>query len=109
MNPFLVLVGFQTLFSGISGFFGQSAQNKALEYNALIAEHNARLANLRAEETEKEGKRQELLHRIKTNQLRGSQKAAAAGSNVMVGEGSPADVLESTAVLGEMVFYCEDL
>lgn len=102
MNPFLVLMGLGTLFSGVSGFFGQSAQNMALEYNALMAEHNARLSNLRAEEVEKEGKRQELLHRIKTNQLRGSQKAAAAASGVMVGEGSPADVLQDTAIMGEM-------
>lgn len=98
----LLLFGAGAFTGGVGAFMGQSAQNQALEFNALMMEQNARLANMRALETEKEGQRQEMLHRLKVEQLKGSQRAAAAASGALVTEGSPMDILFDTERLGEM-------
>lgn len=97
-----VLFGAGALMGGVSAYMGQSAQNQALQFNAMMSEQNARLAEIRAKEAEKEGKRQELLHRMKVEKLKGTQRAAAAASGAVVGEGSPMDVLLDTELLGEM-------
>lgn len=78
------------------------AGNRAAEYNAKINERNAEIANLQAVDAEQRGAAAVKNLRIRIARLKGSQRAAAAASGVVVDTGSPLDVLQDTEFFGEV-------
>lgn len=103
-------VGIVSLISTAAGVFMQSqaarqqaeASNRANEYNAQIQERNAAIAEMQAVSAEERGAEAERLHRERVSGLKGSQRVAAAASGVLVDVGSPLEVLQDTAILGEL-------
>ena len=91
--------------TGVSAYAANQevkAANKAAEYNAQIQERNAQIADIQAKDAEARGAVEEKQYRLKLQQLQGSQRAAAAGSGVLVDVGSPFDVLNDTVSYGEL-------
>ena len=85
------------------------AQNQAAAYNAQVAqqnvaiqEQNARFAEERAADAERRGAIEEKQHRLRVGKMIGRQRTGFAGSGVVVGEGSPLDVVQDTAAWGEL-------
>jgi len=78
------------------------ASNKAAEYNAQISERNAEIAELQAVDAEKRGVIAESQHRLRMARLVGSQRVSAAGSGVVVDEGSPLEILQDADRFGEL-------
>jgi len=78
------------------------ANNKALDYNAQIAEQNAVVSEKLAEDATARGELAEYEARIKGRRLLGKQRVASAASGVLVDSGSTLDVLQDTAALNEM-------
>ena len=84
MGPTVMLVALAagTVMSMAGSIMQGQQQKSQYEYNARIAQINAREALNRSNET---ARRQ----RIELNRLKGSQKAGAAAAGVRAGEGSP--------------------
>ena len=85
----------------ISDFQETEAENKALEYNAQVAERNVTLLTEQAEGVELIGTRLEAENFIGSTVLAGQQKSAFASSGVKVGSGSAADVAVRTRDVAE--------
>ena len=83
----------------VLNFFGRRSatkdKQKALEFNAKVAEMQAVDALARGAEDEER-------FRMVVKGLIGSQRAGFAGQNVDVGIGSPVDVVADSAYLGEL-------
>lgn len=87
--------------STYSAYRQAEAQNDAAEYNERVAKRNNEIAEIQALDAERRGKIEEKQHRLRVSRLLGAQRAAAAGSGVVVDTGSPLAMLEDTAMLGE--------
>jgi hypothetical protein len=77
------------------------AQNQALDYNARVAEQNAQLSQMQADDANRRGEEDARRQRAKAAALRSDQRAAFAASGVMVDSTSALDVLEDAARWGE--------
>jgi len=101
---------FAGLLAQIVGVGAQAAgaytQSQALraqgDYQKQIADQNAATARLQAEDAIKRGERESHLIRMRTRQLRGSQRAAFAAQGVDVDTGSAADLQADTVALGAL-------
>ena len=85
-----------------SGYRQAQLGNAQKRQQAAIAEMNADTAELEGDLALKSGFRLEHESRRQTAQLIGVQRGAMASSGFAVGEGSFGDILEGTAVLGEV-------
>jgi len=81
---------------------GAKASQMQLRFNADIADINARMSESAAQSTLLAGQREEQKSRIATANLKGTQRASMAANGVDLGEGSAAQILTSTDVLGEI-------
>lgn len=85
--------------------FGQKTQGDSeaqrLNFNAQVAEDNAKNAEYAAADAKSRGAREERKHRQKVKLLAGQQKAAYGASGVDVNVGAPADIVEETYLHGE--------
>lgn len=89
--------------SGAAGaYYGASSQKTAYNAAADTAETNTHIAELRAQSQLKSGEREEQKHRLATANLKGTQRAALAANGVDLGEGSAAQILAGTDVVGEI-------
>lgn len=85
------------------GQYQQSkAQNAAAEYNARLAERNAKQAELEAQYALDVGKVEENKQRLQTKQLLGAQRAASASGGLLADSGSNLDLNLDTAGFGEL-------
>lgn len=85
------------------GAFGSSyGQRQNLRAQADIADINATTAERSAQSALFAGQREEQRSSLATANLKGTQKAALAASGVDLGEGSAAQILTSTDVMGEV-------
>lgn len=86
--------------SAYASYRQQQAQNAALEYNARVADVNARLAEQQAEQAAVRGARAERELRAGARQLEGAQRVGFAAAGVTPGGGSPlaaaTDVIRGT-------------
>lgn len=80
---------------------GQAAKSAA-KSDAKIANHNAVLANRKAEDARTRGAQEGRAKQIQTMQLLGLQRAAAAGAGVQVDSGSALKLTEDTAMFGKL-------
>lgn len=95
-----------TVAGGFLQMAGQQAagaqQANSLRYQADVDRNNAILADRQAADAIDRGKNDEMMHRIKIGQLKGTQLNAFAKNGVTLDSGSPLDVLSDTAQVGEL-------
>lgn len=97
-----MMAGAGALNSALSAQSQARAQKSGLAFQADMDDINARQTERQAESSLAAGQAQEQRSRLETAQLKGSQRAAFAANGVDVGEGSAAQVLTSTDVMGEI-------
>lgn len=94
-----------TLLGGLLGAKGSydsaKASKQAYAIQASIARQNAMIAGQQARIALANGQTAEGNVRLRTAQVFGAQRAAMAANGVDLGEGSPSDVLTTTAFMGE--------
>ncbi|WP_420997594.1 virion core protein, T7 gp14 family [Cupriavidus sp. 30B13] len=79
-----------------------AGQQTVARYNASVADRNAGLAELQAQDAERQGVTQEMRLRQQTAQLRGKQRAATAANGVSLAEGSPVNIAASTEYMRDV-------
>ena len=88
---------------GAIGAWGAaSAQKNSLNYQANIADLNARMSETQAQGTLLTGERQAQQSMLQTAQLKSTQRATMAANGVDLGVGSASNVLTSTDVMGQI-------
>ena len=88
--------------SGIASY-QQGKQQKAMyNYQAQVAQENAKIAENNAKMERQQGIEEARLQRMKTLQHVGSQQTAMAANGIDVTQGTPLDVIEDTAAMGEL-------
>ena len=92
-----VAVGVQT----VSATQQARVENKALRFNAAVAERDAAVSEQQAADASERGMIAEKQHRLRISGLQSTQRSLFAASGVQVGAGSPLDVAASTAFAGE--------
>lgn len=81
----------------------QGKQQQAMyNYQAKVAEENAKIANKNAATERQTGIEEARLQRMKTLQAVGSQQAAMAANGMDVTQGTSLDIIEDTAAMGEL-------
>lgn len=101
----LVGAGFQGFGAGSSAagaFFGADAQKTSLKATAQTAEANARIMELAAQSEIMAGQRREQSERLKTANMKGTQKVAFAANGVDISSDSAVNVLTTTDTFGEI-------
>lgn len=78
------------------------AQQNMYNYQAAVNRNNAIMANWQAEDAIKRGREEEDQHRLKVQQIKGTQRAAFADRGVDLGSENVSDTLADTAFLGEL-------
>ncbi len=96
---------FTSVLGAATSAYGQRLQGEAearrLQFNANVAEDNAKNAEYGAEDAIKRGKHEERKYRQRVNLFIGKQRAAFGGSGVDVTTGAPADVIAESIRHGE--------
>lgn len=98
----LTMQGGGAISSGIGAYYGAQSQKSSLELSANLADINARVAESAAQQTLLTGQREEQRSMIATANLKGTQRASLAANGVDLGEGSAANILTTTDVMGEV-------
>ena len=81
----------------------QGKQQQAMyNYQAKVAEENAKIANKNAATERQTGIEEARLQRMKTLQVVGSQQTAMAANGMDVTQGTSLDIIEDTAAMGEL-------
>lgn len=80
---------------------GQAAMNAA-KYNAQVAEMNAKISDKKAADALERGRLEEQKKRMEVAGIKGRQLAAMGANNVDVSFGSPLEMINDTAYMGEM-------
>jgi hypothetical protein len=88
--------------SAVGAYYGAKSQKQSLEFQANMADINARMSESAAQSTLLTGQREEQRSQIATANLKGSQRASLAANGVDLGEGSAANILTTTDVMGEI-------
>jgi hypothetical protein len=78
------------------------AQNKANSYNAAIQNRNAEIANIEADQALQRGQVAVNQHNMAVKGMIGKQRADAAGSGLLIDDGSNLDVVSDTAGYGKL-------
>lgn len=88
---------------GITSSIQQGEQQQAYyNYQAQVAQENAKIAQSNAALERQQGIEESRLQRIKTAQAIGSQQTAMAANGIDVTQGTALDVIEDTAAMGEL-------
>mgnify|MGYP000869388428 FL=1 len=88
--------------NGVGAYYGAKSQKSSLEFQAQMDDINARLAESSAQTIMFQGQREEQRSRLQTAQMKSAQRVALAANGVDLTEGSAAEILTSTDVLGEV-------
>ncbi len=100
-GPAAAVAGIAVLGAGLA-FGKQDAANQANEYNARVAENNARVADIQASQAVERGRISSVQSRLQTKRLIGQQRSAFGASGALVDEGSSLDAVLDTASFGEV-------
>ena len=88
---------------GVVSSVQQGKQQQAMyNYQAKVAEENAKIAQKNAATERQTGIEEARLQRIKTLQAVGSQQTAMAANGMDVTQGTSLDIIEDTAAMGEL-------
>lgn len=85
-----------------SGIVSAKSQIDAGNYAAKVAENNAKVADIRAQEELRKGAQEDLQQRWKIRALAGKQATAIGANNVVGSTGTALDILGETAMFGEV-------
>ena len=88
--------------SAVSSYSQGKQQQAMYNYEAKVAEENAKIAQKNAATERQTGIEEARLQRIKTLQAIGSQKTAMAANGMDVTQGTSLDIIEDTAAMGEL-------
>ena len=88
--------------SAIGGFFSAKTQKYQLKSQAIIADTNARIAELGAQSALAQGEHQINDLTLQAGQLKSKQRVALAANGVDLGEGSAAEIQASTEIMKEV-------
>ncbi|MFJ1253425.1 hypothetical protein [Cupriavidus sp. CuC1] len=88
--------------STVGSYFSSQTQKAALGTQADAADINARMAESSAQSALYQGQQQEIAARMRTAQLKSTQRTAMAANGVDLGSGSAVNVLTSTDTMGEI-------
>lgn len=94
-----VLSGFANTVGSVASV---SAQRAAASYQASMLDLNAQMAERNAQGELMRGQREEQSVRLRTAQLKSSQRVALAANGLDLGQGTANDILTSTDVMGEI-------
>lgn len=86
----------------ISSYYGAKSQKMSLEYEAALAEINAKVSESNARASLLAGEREQQAFQLATAQLKSTQKTALAGGGIDLTSDTAADLLTSTDYMGEM-------
>jgi hypothetical protein len=98
----LTMQGTGAASSALGAYYGAQSQKQSLELTANLADINARMSESAAQQTLLTGQREEQKSRIATANLKGTQRASMAANGIDLGEGTAANVLTTTDVMGEI-------
>lgn len=104
MSMVMAAVGLQATGAAantVGAYYGAKSQKSSLEFQAQLDDINARLAESSAQTILFQGQREEQRSRLQTAQMKSAQRVALAANGVDLTEGSAAEILTSTDVLGE--------
>lgn len=101
VGSFNIMQGLGVGMSMMGAYRQGVAQQGAINYEAQVAQNNAKIAEYQASQEKIIGEQQEQTQRLKTAQVFGDQRAAMAANGVDLGEGSPNEVLATTKFTGE--------
>lgn len=91
--------------AALSGFgaYGQAkAANAQADYNASVADNNAKTAAYQAEEAQRRGEEDAINQNRKTAQLRGEQRATMAAHGLDLTYGTPQSLIDQTDYFGQV-------
>lgn len=88
--------------SAIGAWGAASSQKNSLNFQADIADINARMSESQAQATLLTGQKQAQQSMLQTAQLKSTQRAGMAANGLDLGVGSAANVLNSTEVMGQI-------
>lgn len=87
---------------GVGAFYGARSEARQLEHSANIADMNAKLSDMAADQTIKQGQREAQKSRFETTNTREAALAAYAGNGIALDSATVARVITSSDVLGEI-------
>lgn len=88
---------------GVTSSIQQGNSQQAMyNYQAQVAEKNAKIAEMNAAQERQSGLEEARLKRIKTLQNIGNQQVAMAGNGIDITQGTALDTIEDTAQFGEL-------
>lgn len=91
------------MLSGMFGsFFSAKAQKYQLQTQAIMADTNARIAEMGAESALMQGEREVGNLTMRAGQLKSTQRAAMAANGIDLGVGNAAETLASTDIMKEV-------
>lgn len=88
--------------SAIGAYYSAASQKSQLRFQAQMAELNAAQAEKAAQQTLRAGQFEEQATRMRTAQLKSTQRASMAANGIDLGSGSALQVLTSTDYMGEV-------
>lgn len=89
-------------YSTVGSFYAAQSQKTALDGQAAVDDINARTAESTAESALYQGQQQEISARLKTAQLKSSQRASMAANGIDLGSGTATNILTTTDTMGEI-------
>ncbi|WP_369952268.1 hypothetical protein [Ralstonia syzygii] len=98
----LALMGAGVAANTVGSYFSAQQQKTALDAQAGVDDINARMAESGAQSALYQGQQQEISARMRTAQLKSSQRTALAANGVDLGSDSAVNVLTSTDVMGDI-------
>ena len=87
--------------SAVGAYFSAASDKSRLRFQAKMSELNAAQIEKAAQQTVRAGHAEEQSVRLRTAQLKSSQRAAMAANGIALNEGSALEVLTTTDYLGE--------
>ena len=88
--------------SAFGSYYGAQAQQSNLETQAVLADTNARIAELGAQSVLRQGQREVGRVTMQAGQLKSRQRASMAANGVDLTEGSAAELQDSTDIMKEI-------
>jgi len=90
------------LSSGIGSFYSAKAQKYQLQSQAIMADTNARIAELGAQSALNQGQAEVGNLTLQAGKLKSAQRATLAANGVDLGEGNAAEIQASTEIMKEV-------
>lgn len=84
------------ILSGVSAMQQAEAAQDQANYNAVVAENNAKMAEYQAADARARGEQEAINARRKGDAVRGSQRATMAARGLSLSEGTPLSLLDQT-------------